>query len=193
MATEPEEPGRRAFLSTLARGFALGVVGVGTGALVWKREDKAQRPGTRWQIDPFKCNQCGRCATSCVLTPSAVKCHHNFHLCGYCLICMGYFEAQAQKGVYNSGAESELCPAGAVKRLFTGVHPYYQYDIDEKLCIGCAKCVKGCQAMGNGSLYLQINHDLCVNCNECRIAQQCPANAIVRVPAGQPYLPKVKT
>ena len=27
-----------------------------------------------WQIDPFLCTQCGRCATDCVLTPSAVKC-----------------------------------------------------------------------------------------------------------------------
>jgi len=37
-----------------------------------------------WQIDPFKCTQCGRCATSCVMTPSAVKCIHAYNLCGYC-------------------------------------------------------------------------------------------------------------
>jgi Na+-translocating ferredoxin:NAD+ oxidoreductase subunit B len=37
-----------------------------------------------WQIDPFKCTQCGQCKTNCVLTPSASKCVHAFPMCGYC-------------------------------------------------------------------------------------------------------------
>ena len=59
--------------------------------------------------------------------------------------------------------------------------------IDEDLCIGCAKCVKGCASFGNGSLHLQIRHDLCNNCNECSIARLCPSDAISRVPVDEPY------
>jgi electron transport complex protein RnfB len=50
--------------------------------------------------------------------------------------------------------------------------------------------VKGCQAFGNGSLYLQVRHDRCLNCNECSIAARCPADAFVRIPAGKPYIIK---
>ena len=56
--------------------------------------------------------------------------------------------------------------------------------------MGCGKCVKGCNAFGNGSLYLQVKHDLCVGCNECSIALNCPANAYQRVPARTAYLLK---
>ena len=68
--------------------------------------------------------------------------------------------------------------------------PYFEYEIDEDLCIGCAKCVKGCTSFGNGSLHLQIRHDLCRNCNECSIARVCPSKAIKRVPSETPYLIK---
>ena len=64
-------------------------------------------------------------------------------------------------------------------------------SVDEDRCIGCARCVKGCTQFGNGSLYLQIRHDLCVGCNECAIAAACPAEAIRRVPADQPYIPRL--
>jgi len=67
-------------------------------------------------------------------------------------------------------------------------NPYFEYEIDEELCIGCGKCVKGCGAFGNGSLYLQVRHDRCVNCNECAISQGCPAHAYRRVPASRPYI-----
>ena len=60
--------------------------------------------------------------------------------------------------------------------------------IDEDLCIGCAKCVAGCDAFGNGSLQLQVSHDICVNCNECSIARHCPAEAFSRVPSGSPNI-----
>jgi electron transport complex protein RnfB len=42
----------------------------------------------------------------------------------------------------------------------------------------------------NGSLYLQVLHDRCVNCNECAIAKVCPTQAFVRLPAERPYLLK---
>ncbi len=86
-------------------------------------------------------------------------------------------------------AENQLCPTGAIERRFVE-DPYYQYSIDEPLCIGCGKCVEGCEAFGNGSLFLQIRHDRCVNCNQCSIAAACPSDAFVRVPASKPYLLK---
>lgn len=140
-----------------------------------------------WQIDPSKCVQCGRCATNCVLTPSAVKCVHSYEICGYCDLCGGYLQPNAK--MRDTGAENELCPVGALNRTFVEP-PFYQYTINEPLCIGCAKCVKGCGAFGNGSLYLQVKRDLCVNCNECSIARQCPAQAFQRVPARKGYLLK---
>ena len=67
-----------------------------------------------------------------------------------------------------------------------------EYVVDEDLCIGCGKCVEGCARFGNGSLYLQVKHDLCANCNECEIARGCPANAFQRVPAEDAYLLKTR-
>lgn len=170
----------------LRRGFA-GAVGLGIGTLGWLAARAAPRPATVWQIDPEKCVQCGQCMTDCVLTPSAVKCINQFQMCGYCRLCFGYF----QPGVVNldSGAENQVCPTGALRRRFVE-EPYYEYTIDRDLCTGCAKCVKLCAAFGNGSLYLQIQHDLCVQCNECSIAKNCPSGAIRRIPADAPYLLK---
>jgi electron transport complex protein RnfB len=142
---------------------------------------------TVWQIDPYKCIQCGKCATSCVLTPSAVKCVHAFHLCGYCDLCTGFFDPQPN--ALNTGAENQLCPTNAIVRRFVE-EPFYEYTIDEELCVGCGKCVKGCASYGNGSLFLQIRHDRCVNCNDCAIARACPSRAISRVPATRPYILK---
>ena len=144
---------------------------------------------TVWQLDPKKCVQCGRCATSCVLNPSAVKCVHSFEICGYCDLCGAYLQPGAK--VRDSGAENELCPVGALRRTYIE-QPFYQYTIDEDLCIGCGKCVKGCNAFGNGSLYLQVQHDRCQHCNECAIAVACPSQAYRRVPAEDPYLLKTR-
>lgn len=137
-----------------------------------------------WQIDPFKCTQCGRCATECVKNPSAVKCIHAYDLCGYCDLCGGYFKPGANK--LETGAENQLCPTAALQRKFIE-EPYFEYIIEEDLCIGCAKCVKGCSSFGNGSLHLQIRHNLCDNCNECSIARSCPSEAISRVPESEAY------
>lgn len=140
--------------------------------------------GYVWQLDPAKCIQCGRCATNCVLTPSAVKCTHVYAMCGYCDLCGGYFKPGTK--TLTTAAENQLCPTNAIKRRFIE-DPFFEYRIDEPLCIGCGKCVKGCGAFGNGSLQLQVRHDRCVNCNQCSIARSCPADAFSRVPAGKPY------
>ena len=148
---------------------------------------KTNVKGFVWQIDPYKCTQCGQCKTNCILTPSASKCTHAFKMCGYCDLCGGFLR-QGVKTI-STGAENQLCPTGAIKRRFIE-EPYFEYTIDEKLCDGCAKCVKGCGDFGNGSLYMQIRHNICVNCNECSIARTCPSNAVIRVPADQPYIRK---
>jgi electron transport complex protein RnfB len=122
-----------------------------------------------------------------VLTPSAVKAVHAYALCGYCKLCGGYHQPQAQR--IDTAAENQLCPAGALIRTFVE-DPFYEYTINEERCIGCAVCVKGCSQFGNGSLFLQVRHDRCVNCNECAIARVCPAGAFRRVPADHPYLLK---
>ncbi len=143
-----------------------------------------------WQLDPSKCTQCGRCATHCVLQSSAVKCVHRPAQCGYCRLCFGFFQPGAT--TLNSAAENQICPTGAIRRKFIE-EPYYEYTIDESLCIGCGRCVKGCSAFGNGSLVLQVRHDRCVNCNECSIARDCPSDAFRQIPATTPYRLKAGT
>jgi electron transport complex protein RnfB len=160
--------------------FGLGLVG-GLAAFAGRRKN------TVWQIDPTKCTQCEHCATSCVLTPSAVKCVQSYPVCGYCRLCFGYFQPNAPE--LTSAAENQLCPTGAIERVFVE-DPYWEYNIDEEACIGCAKCVKACEMFGNASFYLQVRHDQCVNCNDCSIARHCPADAWVRLPASDPYLLK---
>ncbi|MEX0982629.1 MAG: ferredoxin [Bacteroidales bacterium] len=174
---------RRSFINKSARlTLGLSLAGVGTLAAVNSGKEKMV-----WQIDPFKCTQCGRCATDCVLAPSAVKCVHAYDLCGYCDLCGGYFKPGVTD--LQTGAEKQLCPAAAIERRFIE-EPYFEYIIDEELCFGCGKCVKGCSSFGNGSFQLQIRHNICVNCNECSIARVCPSDAISRVPASQPYIIK---
>ena len=140
---------------------------------------------TFWQINPEKCIQCGNCATACVKKPSAVKCVHQYASCGYCDFCSGYYHDDRAR--FDTAAENQRCPTGAIVRTFVE-DPYFEYKINEELCIGCGKCVNGCASFGNGSLFLQVRHSLCLNCNQCQIALSCPAHAFVKVPAGQPYI-----
>ncbi len=186
MSTDQDNVGassRRQFLSSLGRGASLLVVGGLGGALAARSRGEE----LVWQIDPFKCTECGRCATECVLDLSAVKCYHDFTMCGYCKLCFGFF--QTEPSALDEGAENQMCPTGAITRTFVE-DPYYQYTIDEKLCNGCGKCVAGCKQFGTGALHLQVRHDRCLNCNECAIAVACPADAFVRFPAGRPYVTK---
>jgi len=172
---------RRKFFATgLRASILLGIGGV--AALVAKRSIAG---GMVWQLDPAKCVQCGRCATNCVMAPSAVKCVHVYAMCGYCDLCGGYFKPETK--TLTTAAENQLCPVNAIKRKFVE-DPFFEYTIEEPLCIGCGKCVKGCGSFGNGSLQLQVRHNICVNCNHCSIASNCPSDAFSRVPASQPYL-----
>ncbi|MHC4194990.1 MAG: 4Fe-4S binding protein [Planctomycetota bacterium] len=174
---------RRKFLRNGLRGASVAALGAAAG-LFGAKNKKAV---TVWQIDPNTCVACGNCATYCVLEESAVKCVHAYAICGYCQLCTGYFPPNAT--TLDTGAENQLCPTGAIKRTFVE-DPYYEYTIDESLCIGCGKCVKGCNAFGNGSLFLQVRHDRCLNCNECSIAVACPSGAYERISADSPYLLK---
>jgi len=180
---KPSGSDRRGFMKNGLR--AIAALGVTGGAVAAARaSDDSEMV---WQIDPEKCTMCGNCATACVLSPSAVKCVHAYDVCGYCKLCGGYHNASALEP--DTAAENMLCPTDAIIRTFIE-DPYYQYSIDEDLCIGCAKCVEGCDDFGNGSLYLQIRQSICVNCNDCAIAKVCEGDAISRVPASQPYIPK---
>jgi len=178
-----EKNNRRKFLKTGLWGACLTGLAAVVGAFVSKKSADEMV----WQLDPQKCIACGNCATYCVLEESAVKCVHAYAMCGYCDLCTGFFEPEPRE--LDTGAENQLCPTGAIKRNFIE-DPYYEYSIDEPLCIGCGKCVKGCSAFGNGSLFLQVRHDRCLNCNECSIAAACPAGAYKRVPVGEPYIIK---
>lgn len=173
---------RRQFLQTLGTAVAGGSILAVSGGLIHKI--KSEQSGPFWQIDPAKCTHCGRCETHCVLPVSAVKCFHANKVCGYCDLCGGYYRTNVKE--LNTAAENLMCPTGAIQRRFVE-DPYFEYTIDEELCNGCGKCVKGCTSFGNGSLYLQIKRDLCKDCNECKIATVCPADAITRVPYTAAY------
>ncbi len=161
------------------------VMGLTIGGVAGILFSKSSPEEMVWQLDPNICIQCEKCAVHCVLSQSAVKCVHSYSMCGYCDLCSGYLQPGTK--YRDTGAESQLCPSGAIKRTFIE-DPYFQYIIDEKLCFGCGKCVKGCNSFGNGSLYLQVRHDRCLNCNLCSIARRCPSRAWKRVPASQPYI-----
>jgi len=179
-----EKTNRRKFLNNGLR-LVVGIGVFGVGGILWKKSSGEE---TVWQLDPDKCTQCGRCATNCVLTPSAVKCFHVYDMCGYCNLCGGYFRPEVKN--LTTAAENQLCPTSAIKRTFIE-DPFFKFDIIEELCIGCGKCVKGCEAFGNSSLKLQVNHNLCSNCNQCSIARTCPSDAFSRVPAYDPYILKL--
>jgi electron transport complex protein RnfB len=183
---EGEEEARTTRRSVLRAGLR-GACLLGLGGVAVLPALRRRAHGTVWQIDPAKCTRCGNCATYCRVKPSAVKCVHSHGLCGYCLRCFGYFDPRTK--TFNAAAENQMCPTGAIRRELVEP-PYYEYKIDASLCIGCGKCVEGCRLFGNGSLFLQVVHDRCLNCNECSIAAACPADAFVRAPAAKPYLLK---
>jgi ferredoxin len=145
----PQPPGspvpRRDFLRDGVRAATLTCVGGLLGVLAGRSTGQAYV----WQLDPQKCVRCGQCATACVMQQSAVRCVHAYAMCGYCQLCTGYFEPEPND--LNTAAENQLCPTAALRRTFVE-DPYYEYTVDEDLCIGCARCVDGCTRFGNGSL-----------------------------------------
>jgi electron transport complex protein RnfB len=180
--SEKVELRRRDFLRDATRGAA--VVGLtATAAALLPKGAKAEEEV--WQINPHKCTECGKCETHCVLKPSAVKAVHAFGLCGFCDLCTAYFKPEPFE--LHEGAENHMCPTDAIERRYVE-EPYYEYKIDEDHCVGCAKCVDGCRTYGNGSMHLQIQHDICVDCDSCSINNACPSDAFVKVPASNPYL-----
>lgn len=178
----PDVPGsRRDFIRRFLHVFS----GLSLGGLAGLLFSRSSSEEMVWQLDPNICVQCEKCSVNCVLPQSSVKCVHSFSMCGYCDLCSGYLQPGAKSR--DTGAEHQLCPSGAITRTFVE-EPYFEYTIDKNLCIGCGKCVKGCASFGNGSLYLQNQHDLCLNCNQCSIARLCPSRAWKRVPASRPYI-----
>ena len=183
MKDKKNDLSRRKFLRRGFWGASLAGLGGGAGLVAGRNKGAPMV----WQLDPEKCIACGNCATYCVLEESAVKCVHAFAMCGYCDLCTGYLVPEPKE--LDTGAEHELCPTGAIKRTFVE-DPYYEYTIDEELCIGCGKCVKGCNTFGNGSLFLQVMRDRCLNCNECSIGIACPSGAYKRVSSEPGYILK---
>lgn len=173
---------RLEFIQLMGTTVAGGVILFASGGLIQKAIGKEAT--YHWQIDPNKCTQCGRCETHCVLSISAVKCFHAYKVCGYCDLCGGYYRSNVKE--LNTAAENLMCPTGAIERKFIE-DPYFEYSINEDLCNGCGKCVKGCNSFGNGSLYLQIKRELCKDCNECKISKVCPSDAIALVPLEMAY------
>ncbi len=182
MKKEQENPVKRRDFIRKSLHAAVGLTISGLAGILSRKSSAEEMV---WQLDPNICIQCEKCAVNCVLPHSAVKCVHSYSMCGYCDLCSGYLQPGTR--ARDTGAESQLCPSGAIKRTYIE-DPYFEYTIDEELCIGCGKCVKGCNSFGNGSLYLQARHDRCLNCNQCSIARRCPSQAWKRVPASQPYI-----
>ena len=90
MSKPEKELTRRDLLRQGARGACV----VGLGGMIGVLADRSDAEETVWQIDPAKCSNCGKCATNCVLEISAVKCVHQYAMCGYCDLCSGYFTAE---------------------------------------------------------------------------------------------------
>ena len=184
------EPTRREVLGHAVRGTGLLALGGGLACLV----PKAGRQGV-WVIDPTKCvnirlgatgvEYCDKCATTCVVTLSAVRAVNEYSKCGRCCICPGYFDVTSEIG-RDGLPMRKLCPRDALRRVPIGevdpedpLNNFYDYIVDESRCNGCGKCVMACkEPAGLGSLRLEVRYDLCVACNRCAIAQVCPDDAL---------------
>ncbi len=194
-----DETTRREILGQAARGAALLGLG-GTAAYLVSRTTAEGA----WQLDPNKCvncrlgatgvEVCDLCASACVLQLSAVRAVNDHSKCGRCCICPAYYDVTS--AVDEEGLPSEkLCPTDAISRFPIGevdpedpANTYYEYVIDEERCNGCGLCAMGCkEPAGLGSIWIEVRHDLCVDCNRCAIAIVCPDEAYVRhLPGEEP-------
>lgn len=152
-----------------------------------------------WAIVPNQCvnirlgvtggeQVCDVCATSCILPLSAVRAVNDHVRCGRCCICPAYFDVRSPIGPEGLPTK-KLCPRDAIQRTVIGdedpydpLNNYYEYTIDEEQCNGCGRCVMECKdPAGLGSIRLEVRYDLCLRCNQCTIAAQCPDDAYRRV------------
>ena len=73
---ESKRTGRRSFLVWMGRGLYTAALAAAAARVLGGKRDDAEydQPAGRcaWQIDSGKCTFCGKCATACVQTPSAV-------------------------------------------------------------------------------------------------------------------------
>ena len=204
---EQDKTTRRQFLKTCARGagvvaagsVAAGLIGRADADKVWQLDPKTCTTCKDF-LNP---DGWGRCATECVRKQSAVRAVNDFTICGYCFICPAYFDVSSEVytweeaeevGPYPDGTSREdtykglICPQDAMTRHVIGEQDptdpnnnFYEYTIDETKCNGCGLCVKNCgRPMGNESIRLEVRHHLCLDCNQCAIATNCPPSAFYR-------------
>lgn len=181
-----EKSNRRIFLLNAGRAACALVLG-GIVYRVTGTEPDESNPGplTRhaWQIDMQKCTACGQCKTLCVRKPSAVKAVNDQKKCSFCVVCYGHITNKriASDKIMSDG--KRVCPVDAVIRKDYSGRPdgYFIYEIDDEKCDGCCKCVEFCTKRGTKSMFLIIRPDLCLNCNSCNIAVNCPEKAVDKV------------
>ncbi len=143
---------RRDLLAGGLRGACLvGAAGLG-GVLAAKgRADKADK--FVWQIDPYKCNACGNCATHCVLKTSAVKCVHAYAMCGYCELwtvppLAGSWGRSPQRSPYPRILPHQLRRKSNDKKRRSGGFDVF-YSLMNVLCRGFAPApYQGPEALG---------------------------------------------
>jgi ferredoxin len=192
-----EQATRREVLSRAVRGAGLLTLGGAAAHLARKAKAHKAKDLSVWRIDPGKCvnirlgatgvEVCERCAQNCVLPLSAVRAVNDHSKCGRCCICPAYFEVASPLGPDGLPTQKK-CPRDAIKREPIGyvdkldpLNNYYEYMIDDERCNGCGRCVMGCkEPAGLGSIRLEVRYDLCLNCNRCSIAQECPDDAYQR-------------
>ena len=190
-----DQPSRRDVLGHAVRGSAL--VGLGGLAAYLARGSGAEGA---WQLNWERCvnsrlgalgvDVCELCSTKCVLPLSAVRAVNDYAKCGRCYICPAYYDVKS--AITEEGLPSQkLCPRDAIERKPIGeidpddpANNFYEYIIDEKLCIGCGICVMACkEPAGLSSIRIEVRHDVCLSCNRCSIAIACPDEAYERRPA----------
>jgi len=184
-----EKTDRRKFIRIAGRaacGLALG--GLSYQVVGSYHKDEVPGPATRhaWQIDPNKCIGCDQCKISCVRQPSAVKAVNDQKKCSFCVVCYSHITNKYIDSDKIMTDGKRLCPRDAVIRIDYSGRPdgYFVYEVDDKLCDGCGLCVDKCLKKGTKSMFMIIRPDLCLNCNSCKIALNCPENAIEKVYIG---------